>query len=361
VKKIVPVILAGGIGERFWPLSRSSHPKQLLALTSRATLIEDTFGRAAAIRSRNTLPLVITGRTIAGRMKALLAGQWRYDCIVEPVGKNTAPAVALAAAWVQARYGVSIIAVLPADHLIRPRHEFAKAIRFASALADAGGQLVVFGVPPVRPDTGYGYIELGGRTGEQGGVESFVVARFVEKPDAKMAMRYCSSPRYRWNSGMFVWRTDILLGEVGAYMPTLYGQVMTAAKKQFSKKAIDAFYRAADQESVDYGIMERSKRVSAVSAPFFWDDIGSWESLTRINPVNKNGTTVIGGRVFEAECENALIVNKSRLTMATVGCRDIAVVATNDALLVIARSKLPEIKKYLGCMKKSKTFPRELF
>jgi mannose-1-phosphate guanylyltransferase len=361
VKKIVPVILAGGIGERFWPLSRSSHPKQLLALASRTTLIEDTFGRAAAIRSRDALPLLITGRAIAGRMKELLSRQWRYDGIVEPMGKNTAPAVALAAAWIQARYGASLMAVLPADHLIRPRHEFTKAIRFACALADTGGRLVVFAIPPTRPDTGYGYIELGKRTGEQGEMQSFMVARFVEKPDAATAKRYCASPDYRWNSGMFVWRTDILLGEVRAYMPALYDQVMAVSKQRFSKAAIDAFYRAAGKESVDYGIMERSKRVSAVSAAFFWDDIGSWESLGRINPVNKAGTMVIGDRVFEAECENTLVVNKTPCTVAAVGCRDIVVVATNDALLVMARSKLPDIKKYLGHMKNSKSFPRELF
>jgi mannose-1-phosphate guanylyltransferase len=361
MKKIVPVILAGGIGERFWPLSRSSHPKQLLAFASRATLIEETFARAAAIRSRDALPLVITGHVIAGRVKALLSKKWQYDCIVEPMGKNTAPAVALAAAWIQARYGASLMAVLPADHLIRPRHEFAKAMRFACALADAGGRLVVFGIPPARPDTGYGYIELGRRTGEQEGVQSFDVARFVEKPDADTAKRYCSSPDYRWNSGMFAWRTDILLGEVRAYMPGLYDQVMAASKKRFTKAAIDAFYRAAGKESVDYGIMERSKRVSAVSAAFFWDDIGSWESLSRINPVNKTGTTVIGDRVFEAECTNTLVVNKSPVTVATVGCRDLVVVATNDAVLVMARSKLPDIKKYLGRMKNSRAFPRELF
>jgi mannose-1-phosphate guanylyltransferase/mannose-6-phosphate isomerase len=361
MKKTVPVILAGGIGERFWPLSRSSHPKQLLALTSRATLIEETFTRAAAIRSRGTLPLVITGRMIAGRMKALLKKTWRYDCIVEPVGKNTAPAVALAAAWIQAKYGTSLMVVLPADHLIRPRHEFAKAMRFACALADSGGRLVVFGIPPTRPDTGYGYIELGRRTGKGEGVRSFDVARFVEKPEPDAAKRYCASPQFRWNSGMFVWRTDILLGEVGAFMPALYDQVMAASKKRFSTAAIDAFYRSADKVSIDYGIMERSKRVSAVSAAFFWDDIGSWESLCRIHPRNKAGTTVVGDRVFEAECENALIVNKSPFAVATVGCRDIAVVATKDALLVIARSKLPDIKKYIGRMKKSKALSPELF
>jgi mannose-1-phosphate guanylyltransferase/mannose-6-phosphate isomerase len=361
MKPIIPVILAGGIGERFWPLSRSARPKQLLALTSRATLIEETFSRVASVRSRNALPLVITGHAIAARMKALLSKRWRYDLIVEPVGKNTAPAVALAAAWIEARYGTSIMAVLPADHLIRPQREFTAAVRYAGELADTEKRLVVFGITPSRPETGYGYIEIGRGIGNHGNVRSFTVARFVEKPDSAAAKRFCLSPKYKWNSGMFVWRTDVLLGETAAYMPELHNHVQTAARKRFSPAAIDDYYRTVSSESIDYGIMERSKKVCAVSGAFMWDDIGSWESLTRINPGNKAGTTVVGGRVFEAECANSLIVNKSSFPIAAVGCRDLLVVATADALLVMARSKLPDIKRYRGAIKSSGAFPRELF
>jgi mannose-1-phosphate guanylyltransferase len=358
---IVPVILAGGIGERFWPLSRSSRPKQLLALTSKATLIEETFDRCAAFTSQGVTPLVITGRAIADRMKELLSKQCRYDCIVEPVGKNTAPAVAFAAAWIEAKYGSAIMAVLPADHLIRSRQEFARAIRFAAALAGDRGRLVVFGVPPDRPDTGYGYIELGAREGGGGRICSHTVKRFVEKPDAATAKKYCASKKYRWNSGIFVWNSGVLLKEVETYMPGLHALVRAAARKRFSKIAIDSFYRAAEKESIDYGIMERSKRVSAVSARFVWDDIGSWESLSRITPPDGDGNTISGERVFEAECERSLIVNKSPHTVATIGCRDLAVVATGDAVLVIHRSQLPDIKKYLGQMKSSGAYPAELF
>ncbi|MBN2035574.1 MAG: mannose-1-phosphate guanylyltransferase [Chitinispirillaceae bacterium] len=358
---IVPVILAGGIGERFWPLSRSSHPKQLLALASGKTLIEETLSRAREVGTKGVIPLVITGSRIASRINALLSGTRSCDCIVEPVGKNTAPAVALAAAWIEARYGTAIMVVLPADHLVRPLRDFKAAVRCACDFAAKFDQLVVFGITPTRPDTGYGYIQLGAHIGGKGAVKCFRVARFVEKPDAKTAQRYCAAGTYRWNSGMFVWKTRVLLEEVRTHMPLLFNRVAEASKKRFSTAAIDAFYKGAVKESVDYGIMERSQRVSAVSGNFFWDDIGSWESLSRIHPPARDGTTVVGERVFQEECTSSLIVNRSSHALAAIGCSNLAVVATHDAVLVIDRSKLPDIKEYLGRMKKRRVFPQDLF
>ena len=361
MKKIVPVILAGGIGERFWPLSRSSHPKQLLALTSRRTMVEETFLRAAALQSKGVKPLLITGKPIASRMKALMAKKWPYDLIVEPVGKNTAPALALAAAWIEARYGDSLMLVFPADHMVSPPREFAAAVRYACTIADTSDHLVVFGIAPTRPDTGYGYIHLGKETGAQGSVKSYKVSRFVEKPDDATAAKYCAEGSYRWNSGMFVWKTSVLLEEVATSMPELSSQVRAAARKRFSSEAIDKFYHAAHKESIDYGIMERSKRVSAVAGKFFWDDIGSWEAIGRLSGSNEAGSTVVGERVYEAECTGSMIINKSPHALAAIGLSDAVVVATGDAVLVIARSKLPQLKKYLEQMKKGGSLPKHLF
>jgi mannose-1-phosphate guanylyltransferase len=361
MKNIIPVILAGGIGERFWPLSRSSRPKQLLPLTSHRTMIEETFGRARALQSRGGVPLVMTGKPIASRMKALLSGTWRYDLIVEPVGKNTAPALALAASWIESRYGESIMVVLPADHRVGPIRAFVKAARRACFLADARNQLIVFGVKPTRPDTGYGYLLLGEKTGAGNGIASYRVSRFIEKPDAALAARYCGSASYRWNSGMFVWKTSVFLQEVKTHMPGLFSLSGEAARGRFSHKAIDRFYRAAEKESVDYGIMERSRRVSAVTGAFQWDDIGSWESLARISRANKAGTVAAGDRIFEQGCPESIIVNRSSHALAVIDCPATAVVATDDAVLVISRSKLPDLKRYLAGMKKSGKFPSRLF
>ena len=361
MKKIVPVILAGGIGERFWPLSRSSHPKQLLPLISSRTMIEETFSRTGAIQSDGVVPLVITGGRIASRMKALLSSRWHYDLIVEPVGKNTAPAIALAAAWIQARYGESIMVILPADHLIRPQRAFATAVRRACTLAGKDNRLVVFGVPPSRPEIGYGYLLLGPCQGSVSGVQWHNVSRFIEKPDAETARRYCKKSSYRWNSGMFVWKTSVLLEEAGRYMPQLLAQVLEAEKAGFSKKAISRFYAAAEKQSIDYGIMERSSRVSAVVGGFEWDDIGSWEALPRIYGIDRSGSTVSGDRIFHQACSNSILVNRSQHAVCAIGCSDIAVIATGDAVLVAHRSQLPDLKKYLVEMKRSGHFSSRLF
>jgi mannose-1-phosphate guanylyltransferase len=361
MKKIIPVVLAGGIGERFWPLSRSSFPKQLLALISHRTMIEETFGRTRAVQSHGVVPLVMTGESIASQIKKLLSGKWRYDLIVEPEGKDTAPAVALAASWIQSRYGESIMVVLPADHLVRPLNAFVKAVRHACFLADTLDQLIVFGVKPSRPETGYGYLLLGEKTGGADGVKSYKVSRFIEKPSPALAGRYCNSASYRWNSGMFVWKTSVLLREVKAHLPALSTLVSEASRARFSRKAINRFYQAAEKKSIDYGIMERSNRVSAVVGGFEWDDIGSWESLSRIRGTNKAGTTVAGDHIFEQDCSNSIIVNRSPRALAVIGCSSAAVIATDDALLVISRSKLLDLKRYLAGMKKSGTFPSLLF
>jgi mannose-1-phosphate guanylyltransferase len=359
--KIVPVILAGGIGERFWPLSRSSRPKQLLALTSHRTLLEETFIRAGTVQSRGVKPLLMTGKLIAAPAKKLLSQKWRYDLIVEPLGKNTAPAIALAAGWIQARYGDAIMVVLPADHLVRPPQAFVKAVRYACFLADTKERLVVFGVKPSRPETGYGYLRLGKETGSRDEIKSHTVLRFIEKPDAAKAAKLCGSASHLWNSGMFVWKTSVLLREVKAHLPALFAQVATASRCCFSRKAINRFYNVAKKESIDYGIMERSCRVTAVVGKFQWDDVGSWESLARLRGNNASGTTVEGSHIFERECRNSIIVNRSPHALAVIGCSSAAVIATDDAILVCSRSKLPDLKRYLAGMKKAGNFPPGLF
>lgn len=157
---IVPVILAGGIGERFWPLSRSSMPKQLLSIVSSRTMAEETLSRVDSLCSKNALPLIITNKTIAQKLKSAISSKWQYDLIVETVGKNTAPPIALAASWIEKKYGESVMVVLSADHDIRPQKTFIHAVKFAASLAGKSNNLVVFGIKPSRPETGYGYIQL---------------------------------------------------------------------------------------------------------------------------------------------------------------------------------------------------------
>ncbi len=360
--KVVPVILAGGIGERFWPLSRSSMPKQLLPLISSRSMIEETLSRVGPFCKKGTRPLIVTGKKIAGQIKKRISSSVTCDYIVEPVGKNTAPAVAIAAAWIGKKYGDdAVMVVLSADHAISPKKEFTDAVNYAIKLAHSLGTLIVFGVPPSRPDTGYGYIQLDKKLGKSGRLESYIVKRFVEKPNLKKAKQYIATKKYLWNSGMFVWKVFVILEEFKLNMPAIHKGVIRASKQGLNQKAIDAFYRSCEKESIDFGIMERSQRVAAVKGVFKWDDLGSWESLSRVLSQNKKQTAVSGKRIYEKECQKTIIANSSDLVVAAIGLNDTVVVTVDDAVLVISRDKLPQLKQYLAEMKDNSQFPHKLF
>jgi len=387
----VPVILAGGIGERFWPLSRSSSPKQLHAISSERSMLEETLFRMRACCPNSSAPLIIAGAAIVGKisdalravdtcarvlngpsesgaavMSALSSMETDVDIIAEPQGKNTAPAIALAAALITARYGDSIMVVVSADHAISPDDAFELAIYRAVNIAAGRDGLVVFGVKPSRPETGYGYIELGDQLAANadigaGGCTAFKVKRFVEKPNAGDAAAFMESGNFLWNSGMFVWKTSAILEAFKKYMPDLHGQALAAADKDFTPEAINEFYSVCPKESIDYGIMEKAENVCAVRGTFSWDDLGSWESLSRILGSNDAGTTVGGAAVYESGCGDSLIINRSGRALAAIGLNNAAVIAVNDAILAIDRSRLPELKKYLAEIKNSGKLPADLF
>jgi mannose-1-phosphate guanylyltransferase len=388
----VPVILAGGIGERFWPLSRSNSPKQLHAIASERSMLEETLFRMRSCCADSVTPLIITGAAIAGKAAAalkavdtqahILNGQpgggaldamgmstsaimdADVDIIAEPQGKNTAPAIALAAALVMAKYGDTVMLIASADHAISPAEAFQNAVNHAVSVAVEHGGLVVFGVKPVRTETGYGYIEIGEslpiNSGAQG-CSAFKVKRFVEKPNPQDAAAFMESGDFLWNSGIFVWKASAILEAFEKYMPDLYAQTAALTGKGFTPEAINEFYSACPKESIDYGIMEKAEAVSAVRGEFSWDDMGSWESLGRVLESNGAGTTVDGDMVYENGCGDSLIVNKSKRALAAIGLKNAAIIAVDDAVLAIDRSRLPELKKYLAEIKAAGKFPADLF
>ena len=358
--KTVPLVLAGGKGERFWPLSRASRPKQLLPLTSRKTMIEETLARVKSVSSAGVKPLVITGRECAAGIRAALGRPFAYDCIVESVGKNTAPAVGIAAAWMRRRYGDAVMLVVSADHAIAPLGAYVKAVRAAVTTAQATDSLVVFGVRPSRPDVGYGYINIGKTISRGNGVPCYAVRRFVEKPTLPVARRYVASGKYLWNSGMFVWKASVVLDEIRHHMPELFEEIITAEKAGFSRSALETFYANCTKESIDYGIMEKSSRIAAVCGTFFWDDIGSWEEIARVHEKNKSGTVAVGPAIFESGSVSSIIYNSSNRAVAAIGLDNTVLVVTSDAVCAIARPLLPDLKKFLGLMKEKK-FPSSLF
>ena len=354
-------------------------------------MLEETLFRMRACCPNSSAPLIIAGAAIVGKisdalravdtcarvlngpsesgaavMSALSSMETDVDIIAEPQGKNTAPAIALAAALITARYGDSIMVVVSADHAISPDDAFELAIYRAVNIAAGRDGLVVFGVKPSRPETGYGYIELGDQLAANadigaGGCTAFKVKRFVEKPNAGDAAAFMESGNFLWNSGMFVWKTSAILEAFKKYMPDLHGQALAAADKDFTPEAINEFYSVCPKESIDYGIMEKAENVCAVRGTFSWDDLGSWESLSRILGSNDAGTTVGGAAVYESGCGDSLIINRSGRALAAIGLNNAAVIAVNDAILAIDRSRLPELKKYLAEIKNSGKLPADLF
>ncbi len=358
---IIPVILAGGIGERFWPLSRSSMPKQLHSLISDKTMIEETLNRVSPLCPEDKKPLIVTSEHIAQKIREILSTTIDFELFGEPEGKNTAPAIALAAAWIEKQFGDSVMVIVSADHAITPKDRFISTVRYAATVASETDQLIVFGIKPTRAETGYGYIQPDKQRNCDAARPLFKVKRFVEKPTISKANEFFNSGDYYWNSGMFVWRSSVILSQLKQYMPQLYKQTQTLAAHNFTESAIRSFYSACSKESIDCGVLEHSESVSFIAGDFNWDDIGSWESLTRLEGENGSHTTVAGPAVYEKECSDSLIVNKSGLSVAAIGLKGVAVVAVDDALLVIERSKLPDLKKYLQEIKSSGRLPEDLF
>jgi mannose-1-phosphate guanylyltransferase len=359
--KIVPVVLAGGIGERFWPLSRSATPKQVLRLTGRRTMIEETLLRVRTFCRGEIKPLIVTGRGLASRIKASLNEADRCDWILEPEGKNTAPAVAAAAFRVKRDHGDAIMTILAADHAITPTAQFVAAVRQAAVIAEKKEALVTFGIRPTRPDTGYGYIHLGKPLPGTYTHQCFNVRRFVEKPDMKTATTYCVSGHYLWNSGMFVWKASVILEEFQRSMPALYEQAAELSRAGFTPKALQRYYAECAKESVDFGIMEKAHNIVAVCGGFTWDDIGSWDSIPRVFTPGEGNTTAVGPRIVYPDTRDSIVVNRSSQTIAACGLDGMVVVATDDALLVVPRAKLHLLKKYLSVLKADSRLPRKLF
>ncbi len=339
-----PVILSGGSGSRLWPMSRRLLPKQFLPLVSEHTLLQDTLLRLKGADSAQP-PLVVSN----GEHRFLVAEQLRgigVDAraqILEPVGRNTAPAVAVAALLLARDEPQALMLVLPADHLIKDVTAFHKAVATALSLAEQGA-LLTFGILPQGPVTGYGYIERGDPV--PGREHAFRVARFVEKPDLKTAQGYVSSGRFLWNSGMFAFRAARFLEELERFRP----DILTAARQALESGTRDldflrldtAAFTACPSDSIDYAVMERTSSSTVVQADIGWSDVGSWTALWETGDKDARDNVVIGD-VDLRDADGCYVRAEHRL-VATVGVRDLIVVETDDAVLVAAKSHAQEVK-----------------
>ena len=355
---LYPVIMAGGSGTRFWPLSRHLFPKQLLRIGGEYTLIQQTMRRVLGCTHASNV-LISTNAAQADLIRTQLV-DWKEELangfIIEPEGRNTAPAIALAAIEVVARDPNGLMLVVPADHVVTGQRDFNAAVHLASQLASKG-YLVTFGIKPIRPETGYGYIRPkdSALLGKQGKLCGYRVQQFVEKPNALKAARYMRMGNYYWNSGMFVWRAATVLEEIGLHQPLIMAsmdQIRALKRDGAPKQAIDEAYRRIKPVSIDNGVMERSSKAAVIPVSFKWSDVGSWGSLEEVAEKNKAGN-VMTGRVIDLESQHS-IVYADRRVVATIGLQDMVVVDTPDATLVCPKSRAQDVKKIVDILKQQK-------
>lgn len=350
--KLVPVLLSGGAGTRLWPVSREAHPKPFMTLADGQSLLQKTFLRAAHLDGVDTV-MTITNREYFFKTRddyATLDVNARISrmFMLEPLGRNTAPAIALGALRIAEQWGAdTLMLVLAADHLIEGDAAFGDAVRIAVALAREG-KLVTFGIKPDAPETGYGYIERGDPLPIAGG---YAVARFVEKPPLAMAHQYVESGRHYWNAGIFCFTAGTILAELQRHSPRIHDGAqqcwaVTRARKHSDEAALeidaDTFAPLPDV-SIDYAVMEKSDRVGMVPAEFAWSDIGSWNAVSELVRPDAAGNRIVGEGVL-VDAENTFIRAESRV-VAAVGTRNLIIVDTPDALLVADRDRTQDVRK----------------
>lgn len=345
---LLPVIMAGGSGSRLWPTSRLLNPKQFLALDGELTMLQATAQRLDGLE--HSAPCVICNeehRFIAAEQLRQI-GLEKTSILLEPVGRNTAPAIALAALHARADGDDPVLLVLAADHLMQNPSAFRKSVKAAQPLAEKG-YLVTFGVVPTRPETGYGYIQRGAELAGNG----FVVARFVEKPNAETAQGYLGSGEYFWNSGMFMFRASTYLEELARYQPAMLEACVAAMKRSerdmhFVRAEADAF-AACPGESVDYAIMEKTEHAAVVPLDAGWSDVGSWDTLWEVSAKDVDGN-VLKGDVLIEDTQQTLVHAEHRL-VAALGVQELVIVETKDAVLVAHRNAVQDVKRIVERLK----------
>ncbi len=351
------VILAGGSGTRFWPKSREQVPKQLLKICGKGTLVQNTVERLLPLIPIENIFLVTNALHALETCRQMDAfGFLPSQLLAEPVGKNTAPAIALAARILAEENPDAIMAVFPADHVVQDPENFRRILEQGKEVAEKD-YLVTLGIPPSRAETGYGYIKKGSPLEEA--PKAFAVEQFMEKPDAQTAESCIQDGGYFWNCGVFLWKVSVLLDEIKTHLPDLYNRLDSIVshtvenKRTFHYRLLDEkgkeLYESLASISIDYGILEKSRRVALVPANIQWNDVGAWNALEEVLEKDANGN-VVTENVVPMDCSGSIIQGEDRL-IAAIGLKDVVVVDTPDALLVCDKNQAQKVKKLVGKLK----------
>lgn len=347
------VIMAGGGGTRFWPRSRQQRPKQFLTLSGDRSLIQATFDRVESLAGAERSWL-ITSAAHAAEAARQLPDLPAQQLVGEPVGRDTAACVGLAAALVHRQDPDAILLVMPADHVIEPAQEFRRAAQAAAQLAtDHPDALITFGIPPAWPATGYGYIRRGEPLGFRQGVPAFHVGAFVEKPKREVAEEYLAGGEHFWNSGIFCWSAKAIRGELQRQRPELFAALDRIAAAWGTPKGEQVLadeYAGLKKESIDYAVMEHARKVLVLQAPFRWDDVGSWLALERLHPQDSDGNTILADH-SGIRTRNCVIVGDPGRLITTLGVEGLVIVQDRDAILIAARDDENAIKDLVAQLK----------
>ncbi len=347
------VIMAGGKGTRFWPRSRERKPKHLLDIIGDRTIVQETVDRIRPIIPSENI-LIVTGKSHADELMRQLPEVPQGNIIIEPVGRNTAPCIGLAALHIRRKTPDDVMLVLPSDHLIADERKFLEILGVAAEVAKGGNHLVTIGIRPTAPETGYGYIEQGGRKAKIRGQEVFAVRSVREKPNALQARKFLEEGGFLWNSGMFVWRTSVLLDAVRQWLPDLCrGLVRIEGALGSAREAavVEEVYRSAASISIDYGVMEKARNALVIQGDFGWSDVGSWDSLWEVSRKDEKGNAT-RGRLIAVDSRNCLVHSPAK-PVALVGVDDLIVVETDDVLMICGRGASQDVKKAVAALEKS--------
>ena len=338
------VIMAGGIGARFWPKSRKSTPKQLLNLFGEETLIEETVRRARRLTTPDCI-WIVTNLELKQAIQRVLPDFSDKQFIIEPFGKNTAPAIGLSAIMLARRDPEATMVIFPADHRIPDIEPFEKAVRAAEKVVASSEMLATIGIHPTRPETGYGYIQ---RDTDSSPIAPnvFRVKTFAEKPNLPTAELFLKSGDFLWNSGMFIWKVSTILNQFAEHLPDLHSglrEIAACSKESLLKKTIEKVYKSLKPISIDYGVMEKAADVCVVKGDFRWSDVGSWEEVWRFCEKDEQGNAILGKHLV-LHSSNNLIDAKDKF-YALLGVENLIIVETKDAVLVCPRDRIQQVRE----------------
>lgn len=354
---IYGLVLAGGKGSRLYPLSRAGEPKQFLKLINDKSFLVNTVERITPIINKDNI-YVVTNMEYKEKIKEELKDINENNIFVEPANKETATCIGLSAVKLLKQDADAVMVVLPSDHYIQGEKVYTDTLSQAIELANRRRCIVTLGIDPARPETGYGYIEMGERT--TGNIPTYKIARFTEKPNLEVAKDFLLKGTYLWNSGMFVFRADVILREIEKYLPKLHKPLMEIYKnlgEENEEEVIKNQYKLIDGISIDFGVMQKTRKAFVIKCDFEWDDMGSFGALSRLLKTEKNNS--VSKNVYVDECENCSIFGNKNLIIG-FGVKDLVVVDAGDVILVMDKNKDQEIKHLLNKLSKENEFNKFL-